>query len=337
MLEQLPYLTLSAPPQSTALLKQQCADFIVKEDLGYEMSGEGEFVALKVRKTGATTLFVGEKLAKFAGVSERNMGYAGLKDRQAVTEQWFCLQMPGRETPDFSRFELEGVEILTVTRHNRKIRTGSLRGNYFEILLRGAQPTDELKTRLDLVQSVGFPNYFTEQRFGRDGYNLTQALRWAQGEIKVKERKKRSFYLSAARSEIFNLVVAARIEQGVANRILPNDILQLNGSHSWFQVAEDENSTALEARLAHNDILLTGPLIGEPNLAAADIENTIVAQHDAFAPLMKQEKMKAARRPLLMRAQDFHWQFIEEGLKLNFYLPAGSYATALVRELVKLC
>lgn len=337
MLEQLPYLTLSAPPQSTALLKQQCADFIVKEDLGYEMSGEGEFVALKVRKTGATTLFVGEKLAKFAGVSERNMGYAGLKDRQAVTEQWFCLQMPGRETPDFSRFELEGVEILTVTRHNRKIRTGSLRGNYFEILLRGAQPTDELKTRLDLVQNVGFPNYFTEQRFGHDGYNLTQALRWAQGEIKVKERKKRSFYLSAARSEIFNLVVAARIEQGVANRILPNDILQLNGSHSWFQVAEDENSTALEARLAHNDILLTGPLIGEPNLAAADIENTIVAQHDAFAPLMKQEKMKAARRPLLMRAQDFHWQFIEEGLKLNFYLPAGSYATALVRELVKLC
>ena len=337
MLEQLPYLTLSAPPQSTALLKQQCADFIVKEDLGYDMSGEGEFVALKVRKTGATTLFVGEKLAKFAGVSERNMGYAGLKDRQAITEQWFCLQMPGRETPDFSRFELEGVEILTVTRHNRKIRTGSLRGNYFEILLRGAQPTDELKTRLDLVQSVGFPNYFTEQRFGRDGYNLTQALRWAQGEIKVKERKKRSFYLSAARSEIFNLVVAARIEQGVANRILPNDILQLNGSHSWFQVAEDENSTALEARLAHNDILLTGPLIGEPNLAAADIENTIVAQHDAFAPLMKQEKMKAARRPLLMRAQDFHWQFIEEGLKLNFYLPAGSYATALVRELVKLC
>ena len=337
MLEQLPYLTLSAPPQSTALLKQQCADFIVKEDLGYDMSGEGEFVALKVRKTGATTLFVGEKLAKFAGVSERNMGYAGLKDRQAVTEQWFCLQMPGRETPDFSRFELEGVEILAVTRHNRKIRTGSLRGNYFEILLRGAQPTDELKTRLDLVQNVGFPNYFTEQRFGRDSYNLTQALRWAQGEIKVKERKKRSFYLSAARSEIFNLVVAARIEQGVANRILPNDILQLNGSHSWFQVAEDENSTALEARLAHNDILLTGPLIGEPNLAAADIENTIVARHDAFAPLMKQEKMKTARRPLLMRAQDFHWQFIEEGLKLNFYLPAGSYATALVRELVKLC
>lgn len=126
MLEQLPYLALKTPPKTTALLKAECADFIVKEHLGYEMSGDGEFVALYVRKTDCNTLFVGEKLAKFAGVSERNMGYAGLKDRRAVTEQWFCLQMPGMETPDFSQFELDGVEILTVTRHNRKIRTGSL-------------------------------------------------------------------------------------------------------------------------------------------------------------------------------------------------------------------
>ena len=111
MLEQLPYLALKTPPKTTALLKAECADFIVKEHLGYDMSGEGEFVALYVRKTDCNTLFVGEKLAKFAGVSERNMGYAGLKDRRAVTEQWFCLQMPGMETPDFSQFELDGVEI----------------------------------------------------------------------------------------------------------------------------------------------------------------------------------------------------------------------------------
>ncbi|OOF88926.1 tRNA pseudouridine(13) synthase TruD [Rodentibacter ratti] len=334
MLEQLPYLSLKTPPKSTALLKQQCADFVVKEDLGYEMSGEGEFVALKVRKTGCNTLFVGEKLAKFAGVSERNMGYAGLKDRQAITEQWFCLQMPGQDTPDFSRFELEGVEILAVTRHHRKIRTGSLQGNHFEILLRDTQETDELKARLNFVENVGFPNYFTEQRFGRDGHNLTQALRWAKGEIKVKDRKKRSFYLSAARSEIFNLVVAARIEQDLAQQVLPNDIVQLNGSHSWFKADETEDLAALQVRLNQQDILLTAPLIGEENLVASEIENTIVEQHNAFSPLMKQEKMKAARRPLLMRAQDFQWQFVEEGLKLFFYLPAGSYATALIRELV---
>ncbi|OOF48833.1 tRNA pseudouridine(13) synthase TruD [Rodentibacter genomosp. 1] len=334
MLEQLPYLTLKTPLKSTALLKQECADFMVIEDLGYKMSGEGEFVALKIRKTGCNTLFVGEKLAKFAGVSERNMGYAGLKDRQAITEQWFCLQMPGQETPDFTQFELEGVEILEVTRHHRKIRTGSLQGNHFEILLREAQESDELNARLNFVSNFGFPNYFTEQRFGRDGHNLTQALRWAQGEIKVKDRKKRSFYLSAARSEIFNLVVAARIERGIAQQILPNDIVQLNGSHSWFKVDESEDLAALQVRLDSRDILLTAPLIGEENLIASDIENAIVAQHNAFSPLMKQEKMKAARRPLLMRAQDFQWQFVEEGLKLAFYLPSGSYATALIRELV---
>ncbi|THA10880.1 tRNA pseudouridine(13) synthase TruD [Rodentibacter pneumotropicus] len=334
MLEQLPYLTLKTPPKSTALLKQQCADFVVKEDLGYEMSGEGEFVALKVRKTACNTLFVGEKLAKFAGVSERNMGYAGLKDRQAITEQWFCLQMPGQETPDFSQFILEGVEILEVTRHHRKIRTGSLQGNYFEILLRDAKETDELKARLNFVANFGFPNYFMEQRFGRDGHNLTQALRWAQGEIKVKDRKKRSFYLSAARSEIFNLVAAARIEQNLAQRVLLNDIVQLKGSHSWFKADESEDLNALQVRLNQQDILLTAPLIGEENLVASAIENDIVEQHNAFSPLMKQEKMKAARRPLLMQAQGFQWQFVEEGLKLSFYLPAGSYATALIRELV---
>lgn len=334
MRQELPYLALKTPPKTTALLKHQCADFIVKERLGYEMSGEGEFVALYVRKTDCNTLFVGEKLAQFAGVSERNMGYAGLKDRRAVTEQWFCLQMPGMETPDFSQFELAGVEILAVTRHNRKIRTGSLEGNEFEILLRGAQESDELKVRLDFVKNFGFPNYFTEQRFGRDGHNLTQAMRWAQGEIKVKDRKKRSFYLSAARSEIFNLVVAERIVQGVENQVLPNDIVQLKGSHSWFKADEGEDLNVLQQRLTEQDILLTAPLIGEENLAAAEIENAVVAQQDAFKPLMKQEKMKAARRPLLMKPQDFRWAFTDEGLKLSFYLPAGSYATALIRELV---
>ena len=157
MVKHLPYFTLKTPPKTTALLKQEFADFIVKEDLGYEMSGEGEFVAVKIRKTDCNTLFVGEKLAKFAGISDRNMGYAGLKDRHGITEQWFCLQMPGKETPDFSQFQLEGVEILEVTRHNRKIRTGSLQGNAFEILLRGAKESDELNERLNFVAKYGFP------------------------------------------------------------------------------------------------------------------------------------------------------------------------------------
>ena len=322
------------PPKQTALLKAECADFVVKEQLGYDMSGDGEFVAVKVRKTDCNTLFVGEQLAKFAGISARNMSYAGLKDRKAVTEQWFSLQMPGQPTPDFSQFSLEGVEILDVTRHQRKIRIGSLQGNHFEILLRNTEETDELKVRLDFLAKNGFPNYFTEQRFGRDGNNLTQALRWANGEIKVKDRNKRSFYLSAARSEIFNLIVAKRIELGLAQQVLNGDILQLNGSHSWFVVNESEDLAQLQQRLAQQDVLLTAPLIGEEEKSAVDFEHEIFAQHQALFALMRQERMKAARRPILMQPQQFQWQFEPNGLRLQFDLPAGSYATALIRELV---
>ena len=322
------------PPKQTALLKAECADFVVKEQLGYDMSGDGEFVAVKVRKTDCNTLFVGEQLAKFAGISARNMSYAGLKDRKAVSEQWFSLQMPGQPTPDFSQFSLEGVEILEVTRHQRKIRIGSLQGNHFEILLRNAEETDELKVRLDFLAKNGFPNYFTEQRFGRDGNNLTQALRWANGEIKVKDRNKRSFYLSAARSEMFNLIVSKRMELDLAQQILVGDVLQLNGSHSWFVVDESEDLAQLQQRLAQQDVLLTAPLIGEEEKSAVDFENEIFAQYQALFALMRQERMKAARRPILMQPQQFQWQFEPNGLRLQFDLPAGSYATALIRELV---
>ena len=324
------------PPKQTALLKAECADFVVKEQLGYDMSGDGEFVAVKVRKTDCSTLFVGEQLAKFAGISARNMSYAGLKDRKAITEQWFSLQMPGQPTPDFSQFSLEGVGIIDVTRHQRKIRIGSLQGNHFEILLRNAEETDELKVRLDFLAKNGFPNYFTEQRFGRDGNNLTQALRWANGEINVKDRNKRSFYLSAARSEIFNLIVAKRIELGLAQQVLNGDILQLNGSHSWFVVDESEDLAQLQQRLAQQDVLLTAPLIGEEEKSAVDFEHEIFAQHQALFSLMRQERMKAARRPILMHPQYFQWQFELNGLRLQFALPAGSYATALIRELVNI-
>ena len=324
------------PPKQTALLKAECADFVVKEQLGYNMSSDGEFVAVKVRKTDCNTLFVGEQLAKFAGISARNMSYAGLKDRKAVTEQWFSLQMPGQPTPDFSQFSLESVEILDVTRHQRKIRIGSLQGNHFEILLRNAEETDELKERLDFLAKNGFPNYFTEQRFGRDGNNLTQALRWANGEIKVKDRNKRSFYLSAARSEIFNLILSKRMELDLAQQILLGDVLQLNGSHSWFVVDESEDLAQLQQRLAQQDVLLTAPLIGEEDKSAVDFENEIFAQHQALFALMRQERMKAARRPILMQPQQFQWQFEPNGLRLQFALPAGSYATALIRELVNI-
>lgn len=328
---------LLGTPQQTGRLKAEFADFIVREELGYPLAGEGEFVAVKVRKTNANTLFVGEQLAKFVGISVKNMSYAGLKDRHAVTEQWFCLHLAGKETPDFSAFECEGVEILEVTRHNRKIRTGALEGNHFELLLRDVVETDELKQRLNQLQEIGFPNYFTEQRFGRDGHNLTQAQRWASGEISVKDRKKRSFYLSAARSEVFNLVVSQRIADQQMQTVLLGDYLQLAGSNSFFEV-KAEDLMQSQQRLDENDVLLTAPLIGENSLQqnGNECEEAIVAQHKNLINLMKKERMNAARRAMLCKPQDLRWQFEPEGLRLTFFLNSGSYATGLVRELITL-
>ena len=328
---------LLGTPQQAGRLKAEFADFIVREELGYPLAGEGEFVAVKVRKTNANTLFVGEQLAKFVGISAKNMNYAGLKDRHAVTEQWFCLHLAGKETPDFSTFECEGVEILEVTRHNRKIRTGALEGNYFELLLRDVVETDELKQRLNQLQAVGFPNYFTEQRFGRDGHNLTQAQRWASGEISVKDRKKRSFYLSAARSEVFNLAVSQRIADQQMQTVLLGDYLQLAGSNSFFEV-KAEDLMQSQQRLDENDVLLTAPLIGENSLQqnGNECEEAIVAQHENLISLMKKERMNTARRAMLCKPQDLRWQFEPEGLRLTFFLNSGSYATGLVRELITL-
>lgn len=328
---------LLGQPQQAGRLKAEFADFIVREELGYPLSGEGEFVAVKIRKTNANTLFVGERLAKFAGISERNMSYAGLKDRHAVTEQWFCLHLAGKETPDFTQFECEGVEVLEVTRHNRKIRVGSLAGNHFELLLRDVNESEELNQRLNRLQAVGFPNYFTEQRFGRDGHNLTQALRWANGEIAVKDRKKRSFYLSAARGEVFNLVVSQRIADHLTQTVLAGDYVQLAGSNSFFMVEEKEVAET-QQRLASGDVLLTAPLIGEKSLelTACEQEKTIIAQHSTLVELMKKERMANARRAMLCKPQDFSWRFEAEGLRLRFFLDSGSYATALVRELIQL-
>ncbi|AWX13995.1 tRNA pseudouridine(13) synthase TruD [Mergibacter septicus] len=333
MLEQLAYL--QGKPSQTARLKAQFSDFIVREELGYPFNGEGEFVVVKVRKTDCNTLFVAEKLAQFAGIPAKSVSYAGLKDRHAITEQWFCLHLPRQETPDFSQFNLNGIEILAITRHQRKIRIGSLKGNWFSLLLRDLSTTPELVQRLETLKIYGFPNYFGEQRFGHNGNNLAQAYRWAKGEIKIKDRKKRSFYLSAARSEVFNQLLSARLEQGLIRQVLPNDILQLQGSQSWFIADKTQNNLVeLQQRLEQQDLNITAPLIGDDApQCLPEYEQHLVMPYADLLKLMQFERVKSARRAALCLPQQLDWQFTSDGLNLQFFLPTGSYATALVREI----
>lgn len=334
MIDELSYLY--GKPTSHARLKSEFSDFQVVEELGFQLSGEGEFVVIRLRKTNCNTVFVGEKLAAFAGISVKHMGYAGLKDRHAVTEQSICLHMPGKETPDFSQFALEGVEILDVTRHNRKIRIGSLDGNHFKILLRDLSESDELKERLDKISRFGFPNYFTAQRFGHNGKNLDSAERWGAGEIKVRERYRRSLYLSAARSYLYNLLVSQRIKSGLFHQVLVGDVLQLAGSHSHFVAIEEELSD-LQRRLEEQDLFITAPLAGDDSGVSQDEvakqERAVLDSHPNLQALLAKEKVKSARRAANCIPEQLSYTFEEQGLSLSFFLPSGSYATALVREL----
>ncbi|WP_392565873.1 tRNA pseudouridine(13) synthase TruD [Utexia brackfieldae] len=333
-----PLAYLHGQPAVTAEYKQQCADFIVKEDLGFEPDGQGEHVLIYLRKTDCNTQFVAEQLAKFAGISAKLATYAGLKDRQAVTEQWFGLHMPGKETPDFSAFALEGCEILRVTRQSKKLRVGVLKGNWFSLMIRDISDRQALDARLQLITQQGVPNYFGEQRFGRDNHNITQAQRWADGEIKVKDRQKRSFYLSAARSAIFNDIVSERIIHHTSSTALAGDALQLTGRGSWFLALAAE-LPELQQRIDNNELQITAPMVGDDALgtqeAAKQFELQCLDKWQSLIDLLKKERLMTSRRAILLKPSELTWQWIDEQtLKMHFWLPAGSYATSILRELI---
>lgn len=329
---------LHGKPLSSGKLKSQPEDFVVKEDLGFELDGEGEHVMVRVEKTGCNTLFVAEQLAKFAKISARAVSYAGLKDRNAVTEQWFCLQMPGKETPDFSKWELEGCRVIATTRQKRKLRIGTLKGNQFELTIRDISAPEDVELRLRKIVGGGVPNYFGEQRFGRDGQNLIQAQRWANQEITVRERHKRSFYLSAARSAMFNHIVSERIASQTENTVLLGDALQLTGRGSWFVATEEEFAT-LQPRVDSSELSITAALPGDGELGtqadALNFETKCLENYNAFIALMKSERVSPARRAAIVKPQNFHWQWLDSNtLKLNFFLSSGGFATSLVREII---
>ncbi|WP_193016373.1 tRNA pseudouridine(13) synthase TruD [Proteus sp. FME41] len=331
---------LHGKPQATGLLKSVPEDFIVCEDLGFTLDGEGEHVMVKIRKTGCNTAFVAEKLAKFVGIHPRDASYAGLKDRNAVTEQWFCLRMPGKEMPDFSQLVLDGCEILETTRQQRKLRIGTLKGNHFTLVLRDISDRDFVDTRLALIKAQGIPNYFGVQRFGRNGENLRQALRWATDEIRVKERSKRSFYLSAARSAMFNHLVSKRLECDLYSTVMLGDAMQLHGRGSWFVVDEAE-LTQTQTRYEEHDIHITAPLPGKGDLGtqsqALDFEAKNLAEYETLWSLARQERVDNTRRAINVLPEEMSWNWIDDTtVSLSFFLPAGSFATSVVRELILL-
>lgn len=319
----------------TATLRSVPEDFVVEEIPGVEADGQGEHALLWVQKRGANTDWVARELAKFAGVPALAVGYAGMKDRHAVTRQGFSVQLAGRPDPDWAAFPHDDVQVLWAVRHSRKLKRGALRGNRFVLVLRDVHG-DRAGAEAVLAQIArrGVPNYYGEQRFGREGGNVAQALAMFGG--RRVERHKRSIYLSAARSQIFNDVLAARVERDAWDTPMDGEIWSLAGSRSWF--GPEPFTSELADRLARADIHPSGPLWGQGEPPSqgevGKLEREVVADRVALAEGLAAARMEQERRPLRLLPQSLQWQWLaDDQLQLSFELPAGSYATVVLREL----
>lgn len=322
-------------PSAVGNIKVEPEDFIVEEQLSFEPEGTGEHVFLHIEKIGENTEYVARLLARHAGVRQRDIGYAGLKDRHGRTRQWFSIWLPGQEDPNWSALESDHLKILQSIRHARKLKRGVLAGNRFSLLIRNWQADFNItEQQLQQIKHHGFPNYFGEQRFGHQGRNIEKALAIFAGE-KVK-REQRSIYLSAARSYLFNLVLAERVASKTWNSGLPGDVFNLNHTNSHFQTEVLDQT--LQDRLSQGDIHPTGMLWGKGDSGVSaevlKLEQAIIAEHPLLADGLLKEGLEQDRRTLRVTPENLCWQLEADNLRLNFGLPAGSYATSLLREIV---
>lgn len=325
------------PPIVSAVIRNSPEDFIVVEELGFEPSGDGEHDFLHVEKTAANTAWVARQLARIAGVASKDVGYAGLKDRQAITQQWFSVRRPNRDGTAWESAAIDGVRILDVTRNSRKLRRGAHRGNRFRIALRSddiGAASEALRARVALIGKHGVPNYYGEQRFGRGNSNLELARQMFNG--KRLQRDARSLALSAARSCLFNMILAERVRTNTWNRLLAGDVANLDGSGSVFAV--DKVTPELEARVAALDIHPTATLWGDgaplTRLDAAALELGAVERCPEIARGLMRARVDAASRALRMRVKGLSIE-TEQGVAwLGFSLPKGAFATTVLAEIV---
>lgn len=326
-------------PPVRGRIRAAAEDFRVIELPQVEPAGEGEHAWLLIRKRGENTATVASELARLAGVPPRDVGYAGLKDRHAVTEQWFSVHLPGRSDPDWQTLDSGSITLLHSTRHTRKLRRGALLGNAFRLRVRGlAGGLDALHERLQQVAAAGVPNYFGEQRFGLGGSNLVTAVRLFDGASLRLSRHKRGLALSSARAFLFNRVLGQRVVDGSWNRLLPGEAVQLAGSHSFF--AAGEVDAELERRLREGDIHPSGPLAGrgDPPVSGEcrQLESDCLAPYAVMTRGLAAAGLKQERRALRVIARDMTWSWpVGDELLLEFSLPAGCYATSVLRELVQ--
>ncbi len=311
-------------------------DFAVEEIDAFTASGSGEHLLLSIEKRGMNTAFAAKLIAQWAGVAESAMGYAGLKDRHALTRQRFSVWLPKKIAPDIAALQSDELRVLDHAWHARKLPRGALAGNRFVLTLRDVVgDAAMIEARAQSIAKHGVPNYFGEQRFGRGGDNVAKALAMFNGQR--ARREERTYLLSAARSELFNRVLAMRVRDATWNCGVDGEVWMLDGSRSVF--GPEPWSDTLAARLASFDIHPSGPLWGRGELRsqaqARDCELAALVDDDAIQLRAGLETVGLAqeRRSLRLHPQDFSAVWREpDVLQLRFTLPPGCYATTVLAE-----
>lgn len=310
-------------PSVEGLFRCQPEDFCVDENLGFDLTGSGEHVYLHVEKRGDNTAWLARQIARLADVQPMDVGYAGLKDRHGITRQWFSVYFPKGEEPQWNELNSDTVSLLAVTRHNKKLRRGSHANNKFRIRLHQLSgDISSLQQRLALIAKQGVPNYFGEQRFGHDGNNLHEAQRLLVEGGKIKNRQKRGLILSAARSYLFNSVLSARVQNA-----------------TWQVLLDGEPCVeTTQNRDASNGS--TGPLWGRGRpLSEGEclaLETQILSPLESWRDGLEHVGLSQERRLLSLVPENFCSNVEHDSLEVSFSLPPGTYATAILRELLVL-
>ena len=330
--------TLNAGEKPSATFKASPEDFQVIEQLTVEDEHDGEHQWLWVRKRGANTVFCAEKIARFAGVSPKQVSYSGLKDRQAVTWQWFSIQLPGKDTLDWQSLNDDEMTIEKVIRRTKKLRSGLHSGNRFVIRLHSVSDMSLLNERWKQVTQNGAINYFGEQRFGRNGDNVAAAERWIMASRpKRLSKAKRGLYLSALRSFLFNLMASERAKQLGADSLLEGDCAMLAGSNSMFTVEQWDDE--LKQRLSSNDIEIALPLPGSAKKTmtageSAAFESRLLAPYESWIEALAKLRVDEGRRAWKVIPAEAELNELDEAtVELSFTLPSGAYATTILNEI----
>ena len=326
-------------PTLSGVIRTSPEDFKVDEKFAFDFTGEGEHALIHIEKTDTNTDWLARQIAEVSELKKGDVSYAGLKDRKAVTTQWFSVWLPGKPDPDWSLLNSENVKVLDSCRHNRKLRRGSLLGNQFTLIVRDVKgDASDLEQRMNIIKQDGVPNYFGEQRFGIDGQNIKKAEIMFGGK-REKDRFKRSIYLSAARSAMFNEVLSQRVGMNKWADGISGDVMLLDNSHSYFLASKIDEK--IIQRLKEHDIHPSGPLWGRGELLSkfevSELEEKLPDKFKVFDIGLKNARLDQDRRSLRLSVSDLQWNYDtnEKLLFLSFFLPAGGYATSVLREIIK--